>query len=199
MQLAVFGAVVVRCGDYEQAFSLAEAISVYGCNCNAAINPVMVEAEEERGVRDRRTMGWGAGLQPSPWEMGTVAGVGKGFWELQRVGVTARQPKLLGVQARGANAISRAFREGGEARGGADTFADSIAVAVPRNPRKAIEAVRRSGGAMVEVSDDEIGRAMLRLGRSCALFAEPAAAAHGGTGCSRGAGDRGATRRRAWW
>ena len=182
VQLAVFGAVVVRVlGDYEQAFSLsAEAISVYGWyNRNAAINPVMVEGKKTVAFEIAEQMGWEVPdwVAVSVGDGCTVAGVGKGFWELQRVGVTARQPKLLGVQARGANAISRAFREGGEARGGADTFADSIAVAVPRNPRKAIEAVRRSGGAMVEVSDDEIGRAMLRLGRSCALFAEPAAAA----------------------
>lgn len=186
VQLLAFGAVVVRVqADYADAFTLsAKAIKAHGWyNRNAAINPVMIEGKKTVSFEIAEALGW---LVPdwvavSVGDGCTVAGVAKGFWELERIGVIRRRPKILGVQAVGANAISRAFREDadhGQVRpGGTDTFADSIAVAVPRNPHKAVRGVRRSGGTMIDVSDDQIGRAMLLMGRSCGVFAEPAAAA----------------------
>ena len=59
----------------------------------------------------------------------------------------------------------------------ATTYADSINVAVPRNWRKAINAVRDSGGTYVTVTDEEIMRAVGLCGRLTGVFAEPAAAA----------------------
>jgi threonine synthase len=56
------------------------------------------------------------------------------------------------------------------------TMADSIDVKVPRNWRKAVRAVRDSGGEIVTASDDEILDAMRLAGRH-GVFAEPAAAA----------------------
>ena len=59
----------------------------------------------------------------------------------------------------------------------AGTIADSIDVAVPRNWRKAVAAVRASEGTMTRVSDDEIGDALKATARLAGVFAEPAAAA----------------------
>jgi threonine synthase len=56
------------------------------------------------------------------------------------------------------------------------TVADSIAVGVPRNWKKAVLAVRASGGTMINVSDDAILDAMRYTGRLSGVFAEPAAA-----------------------
>ena len=58
-----------------------------------------------------------------------------------------------------------------------DTLADSIAVGVPRNPDKAISAIRESHGVAVNVSDGEILSAMGLLGRTQGVFGEPAGAA----------------------
>jgi len=57
------------------------------------------------------------------------------------------------------------------------TIADSIAVGVPRNWKKAVMAVREADGAMIDVSDGEILDAMRYTGRLAGVFAEPAAAA----------------------
>jgi threonine synthase len=57
------------------------------------------------------------------------------------------------------------------------TIADSIRVGMPRNCRKALKAIRTSGGNAVAVSDEEIIAAMLLLGRKAGIFAEPAGAA----------------------
>jgi threonine synthase len=55
-------------------------------------------------------------------------------------------------------------------------LADSIAVGVPRNWKKAIVAVRESGGTMINVGDDAILDAMRYSGRLTGIFAEPAGA-----------------------
>ena len=55
-----------------------------------------------------------------------------------------------------------------------NTYADSIAVGVPRNPDKAINAVKDSGGLCVNVSDDEIREAQKYLARRAGVFGEPA-------------------------
>ena len=57
-----------------------------------------------------------------------------------------------------------------------NTIADSIAVGVPRNPDKALNAIRESNGIVVNVSDEEILAAMKLLGTTCGVFAEPAGA-----------------------
>ena len=58
-----------------------------------------------------------------------------------------------------------------------NTLADSIAVGIPRNPDKAILAIRESRGLAVTVSDEQILNAMRLLGSSAGVFAEPAGAA----------------------
>ncbi len=58
-----------------------------------------------------------------------------------------------------------------------ETLADSIAVGVPRNPVKALRAIRRAHGEMITVSDQEILEAIRLLGSTAGIFAEPAAAA----------------------
>ncbi|HOO43757.1 MAG TPA: pyridoxal-phosphate dependent enzyme, partial [Bacillota bacterium] len=57
------------------------------------------------------------------------------------------------------------------------TIADSIAVGIPRNPVKGMDAVLKSNGAFIEVDDDEILKSMRILAEKEGIFAEPAAAA----------------------
>ena len=55
-----------------------------------------------------------------------------------------------------------------------NTIADSIAVGVPRNADKALNAIHESDGLAINVSDDEILAAMRLLGRTQGVFGEPA-------------------------
>jgi threonine synthase len=181
-QLLIFGATVVRVrGSYEQAFQLCQqACEKWGWyNRNCAINPYLVEGKKTVGLEIAEQLEW----MPTDWvavSVGdgcTVAGVWKGFRELKELGLIERTPRILGVQAQGAAPVTAAFRSGGglqpvEPR----TIADSIAVGMPRNWKKAVDAVRESGGTMLNVSDDEILDAMRFTGRLAGIFAEPAAA-----------------------
>ena len=78
-----------------------------------------------------------------------------GFYDLYRLGLIERIPKILGVQSTGCCPFVDAARENRPLRPTAEnTLADSIAVGVPRNPVKALRAVRESGGAWIAVSDE---------------------------------------------
>ena len=86
-----------------------------------------------------------------------------------------RIPKILGVQSTGCCPFVDADKRGGElVPTPENTLADSIAVGVPRNPKKAQRAVHDSKGAWIAVSDDEILDAMRLLGRTEGVFGEPA-------------------------
>ena len=69
------------------------------------------------------------------------------------------------------------LRVPGEIRSAAETIADSICLGHPRNWRKALRAVRASGGAFVAVPDDAILEAMREAGRLAGVFGEPAGVA----------------------
>ena len=181
-QLLIFGATVFRVrGSYEQAFQLCQqACERWGWyNRNSGINPYLVEGKKTVGLEIGEQLGW----QPPDWvvvSVGdgcTIAGVWKAFREMKILGLTERTPRMLGVQAEGAAPITTAFRTGEPMRPiEPHTLADSIAVGVPRNWKKAVLAVEESGGAMINVSDEEILEAMRYTGRLTGIFAEPAAA-----------------------
>lgn len=182
-QLLIFGATVVSVqGSYEDAFRLsAQAIKRWGWyNRNAAINPYLVEGKKTVCLEVAEQLGWEVPdwVVVSVGDGCTIAGAWKAWLDLYRVGWIDRLPRMLGVQAEGCCPITKAFREGGKVQPAEEnTLADSIAVGVPRNPEKALRAVRDSGGTMINVSDEEILQAMRLLGRTCGVFGEPAGVA----------------------
>jgi threonine synthase len=182
VQLLIFGATVLRVrGSYEDAFRLSQqSCERWGWyNRNSGINPYLVEGKKTAGLEIAEQLAW----QPADWiavSVGdgcTVAGVWKAFRELKTLGLIERTPRILGVQAAGAAPITAAFFSGEAMRPlQPATLADSIAVGVPRNWKKAVLAVKESGGTMINVSDEEILDAMRYTGRLAGIFAEPAAA-----------------------
>lgn len=182
-QLLIFGANVISVqGSYSDAFRLsAEAIERWGWyNRNAAINPYLVEGKKTVAMEIAEQLNWEVPnwVAVSVGDGCTIAGVWKGFLDLYRVGWIDKLPRLLGVQSSGCSPLvdslleNRPWRPTGE-----NTIADSIAVGVPRNPEKALRAVRESGGTMVAVSDEDILDAMRLLGRTSGIFGEPAGVA----------------------
>jgi threonine synthase len=179
-QLLIFGANVICVdGNYEEAFRLsAEAIDRYGWyNRNAAINPYLVEGKKTVSLEIAEQLNWEVPdwVVVSVGDGCTIAGVWKGFKDLYSVGWIDRLPKLIGVQSTGCSPLVDAFKANKPWQPAAEnTFADSIAVGVPRNPEKALQAIRESNGIMIAVDDSEILEAMRQLGRTCGVFGEPA-------------------------
>ncbi len=182
-QLKVFGATVISVqGNYEDTFRLsAEAIDRYGWyNRNAAINPYLMEGKKTVSLEICEQLGWEAPdfVAVSVGDGCTIAGVWKGFKDLYAAGFIRRLPRLLSVQAEGCCPLNRAIHENAPWRPMEEnTLADSIAVGVPRNPDKALHAIRESNGVCVEVSDKEILDTIRLLGRECGVFGEPAGVA----------------------
>jgi threonine synthase len=179
-QLLILGARVIRVkGSYDEAWEFCQrACATQGWyNRNAAVNPSLVEGKKTCGLEIAEQSGdevpdW---VAVSVGDGCTIAGIWKGLVQMHALGFISRLPRMLGVQAEGARPLVDAFRAGRDlVPGPAETIADSICVGHPRNWRKALRAVRDSGGTFVAVSDDAILDAMRECGRRAAVFGEPA-------------------------
>lgn len=180
-QLLIYGATVFRVnGTYDDAYRLcAAACDRFGWyNRNCAYNPYLVEGKKTGGLEIAEQ----CLADPPDWVVMSVgdgcsiAGVAKGLRQMHELGLVDWTTRLLGVQAAGVAPVQAAFETGRLPACTGDTFADSINCPVPRNWRKAVNAVRESEGAFVSVTDDEIRAAMRDTGRLAGIFAEPAAA-----------------------
>lgn len=182
--MRAFGAVVFLVdGPYEQAYRLCdEACARLGWyNRNTASNPLALQAKKTvafevwealgRRMPDVAYLPVGDGV--------TLVAFVHGCEELIRCGVEGRLPRVVGVQTAGAAPLVRAFEAGAATWDAVDTstIADGIDVGDPFFGRQALDAVARTGGAWVAVSDDDLRAAMALLARTTGLLAEPAGAA----------------------
>lgn len=182
-QARAFGAdVLLVDAPYDDVYYLcnevAEASGWYNRNC--AINPFLIEGKKLNGIE----LGEQLAAEPADWlavSVGdgcTIAAVWKGLTEMRRLGVIERLPRLLGVQAAGANPIAEAFAGDGSVRTQtAETVAGAIAVGRPRNAARALAAVSESGGAFASPTDERILAAQALLASGAGIFAEPGSAA----------------------
>ncbi len=179
-QLMMFGANLTAVdGSYEETFELSKAaIEKYGWyNRNAAINPYLGEGKKTVAHEICEQLCFKAPdyVAVSVGDGCTVAGVYKGLYDMYKVGFIDKIPRIISVQAEGCCPINTAVMTGEPWQPQEEnTYADSIAVGVPRNPDKAINAIKDSGGICVNVSDDEIREAQKYLARKAGVFGEPA-------------------------
>ena len=179
-QLITFGANVISVdGSYEDTFRIsAEAIKKWGWyNRNAAINPYLSEGKKTVSLEIGEQLNWECPdyVVLSVGDGCTIAGVWKGFKDLYALKLIDKLPRLISVQAAGCCPINRAVEEKKPWYPMEEnTLADSIAVGVPRNPDKAINAIEESNGLVINVTDEEIMAAQKLLGMSCGVFGEPA-------------------------
>jgi threonine synthase len=168
-------------GTYETAFEVAtEAIERWGWyNRNCAINPYLAEGKKTCSLEIYEQMGYNVPdvVVVSVGDGCIISGQWKAFKDLHLAGEIDRLPRMLGIQAAGCKPIVDAFKHCCDVCPvEADTIADSIRVGEPRNWRKALKALRESNGTALSVTDDEIVEAMLLLGHTTGVFAEPAGA-----------------------
>ncbi|MCF7890804.1 threonine synthase [Candidatus Bipolaricaulota bacterium] len=186
-QLLVYGANVFAVeGSYDQAYDLClEAAEKYNWyNRSAAIHPYLVEGKKTGALEMADQLDWNLPdkVFVSVGDGSIVSGLCKGFKELVEIDLIDEAPRVIGVQAEGADTIARAFDryDGGEveiADRSASTIADSISVGKPRDIVKAVKYTYENGGRFLTVSDEEISSALVELARKRGIFAEPAAAA----------------------
>jgi threonine synthase len=104
--------------------------------------------------------------------------IARGFRELYKVGLLDEEPhvRISGAQALGCSPVATAFNEGHDYIRPVKpkTIAKSLAIGNPADGPYALDEVRRSGGGLEAVTDQEIVDAMLLLARTEGIFAETA-------------------------
>jgi threonine synthase len=185
-QLLVFGSTVMLVqGTYDDAFELCLlAAKEYGWyNRNTAYNPYMTEGKKTASYEICEQLGWQTPdrIFVSVGDGCIIGGLHKGLKDLLALGWIDRMPRLMGVQATGSAYMAQAWANAEDVLTKppiqAHTLADSISAGLPRDRLKAMAAVRGTGGAYLQVSDQEILSAIPALARGCGVFAEPAGAA----------------------
>jgi len=181
VQALQYGATVYRVNaNYDMAYDMSMEFSRRkgGINRNTAFNPLTIEGKKTVSLELFKQLGRIPDtLFVSVGDGCILAGVYKGFRDLMDLGVTSSIPRIIGVQAETSDALFRAFTSGKFVNKPTSTVADSICVDVPRNGIHALAQLKRFGGGLMTVSDDEIIQAQASLSSSSGLFTEPAGAA----------------------
>lgn len=84
----------------------------------------------------------------------------KGLYEYKLFGLIDKMPKIVGVQAKGADAFYRYYKTGKLKKVKVKTAADAIAVGMPTYAEQANEAVKLTAGDVITVSEKEITKAV---------------------------------------
>ena len=181
-QAVAYGAKIVQIrGNFDDALRIVMELAwrkkIYLLN---SVNPYRVEGQKTLAyeVVDQ--------LKHPPSKLivpvgnaGNISAIWKGFKEYRELGFSEELPQMFGVQAAGAAPIVEAVEKGVEAIKPVEkpeTVATAIRIGAPVNWRKALRAIRESGGTALKVTDDEILEAQRLLARVEGLFVEPASA-----------------------
>jgi len=179
---AVYGAVIVEVdGTYDDVNRLcAQVADEYAwAFVNVNLRPYYSEGAKTLGFEVAEQLGW---TLPDHVIIPLASGnlllkIEKAFRELVDLGVLPSDPvHVHGAQPEGCAPIVAAFEQGSDVIRPVRprTVAQSLAIGNPADGRYALEAIRRSGGRAVAVTDDEAVRAVRDLAEKEGIFTETA-------------------------
>lgn len=182
-QMLVYDAAIEEFGEFiddavHRADALAKEMDWY--QATAELNPLVIEAQktisyeifEQFGVPDWMIVSMGSG--------GTIYSLWKGFKELEKLGLTKKLPKMVGVQPEGSSAIVKMLLGKGHISAKPSkpsTKALALLVKEPMQSELAVKAIKESKGLALTVSDSEIFTAELTIAKHEGIFAEPSSSA----------------------
>ena len=145
--------------------------------------PYRIEGKKTMGYELCEQMGWqlpDAIFYPTGGGVGII-GMWKAFDEMETLDwIDSRRPKMIAVQAEGCQPVVRAYDQG-EQRSqfweNAHTVASGLRVPKPLGDFLILEAVRKSGGTAIAVSDDQLIDAGIQLASDEGIFVAPEGAA----------------------
>jgi threonine synthase len=145
-----------------------------------SVNPYRLEGQKTPAFELLEQMDWQVPehvIAPGG-NLANSSALAKGFAEMLQLGLIPRVPKISIMQAEGANPLYRAMQENGGRTLEpvvADTRATAIRIGNPASWRKAVAALRTTGGWCGEVSEQEIALAKAQIGAE-GIGCEPASA-----------------------
>jgi len=181
-QAMVYGARIIAVrGNFDDALAIVRKLcSTYPIYLLNSVNPFRLEGQKTIAFEVVDQLGHVPDIMVFPvGNAGNISAAWKGFVELGHLGLIDRLPKMIGIQAEGASPIVKAVKEGRESIEpvvSPETVATAIRIGHPVNWKKAIRAIRESGGLAEKVSDSAILEAQSLLARKEGLFVEPASA-----------------------
>lgn len=145
-----------------------------------SINPFRIEGQKTAIFELLEQFGWNPPdyLVVPGGNLGNSSAFGKAFAELKAYGFIESVPKIVIVQAAGANPLSRMWASGRrqlQAVERPETVATAIRIGNPRSWKKALRAVESTGGLVMDVTDEELGQAKAMIGHD-GIGCEPASA-----------------------
>ncbi len=180
---AVYGGTLVAVkGNYDDVNRLASEIAGEEDGwafVNVNVRPYYSEGSKTLGFEIAEQLGWRLPQQVViPVASGSqLTKVDKGFTELARLGLIEETPyKVFGAQAEGCSPVSAAFKAGHDVVRPVrpDTIAKSLAIGNPADGPYVLDVVRRTGGAVEDVTDEEVRDGIALLARTEGIFAETA-------------------------
>ncbi|MGI8575979.1 MAG: threonine synthase [Egibacteraceae bacterium] len=168
-------------GTYDDVNRLcAEVAGEYGwAFVNVNVRPYYAEGSKSIGFEIAEQLDWALPDHVvAPMASGSMlVKIDKAFSELTKLELVADAPwRISGAQPSGCAPIATALKDGtGFVKPvRPDTVAKSLAIGNPADGYYALDAVRRTGGWMEDVSDDELVDAIGLLARTEGIFAETA-------------------------
>ncbi|MEY3278045.1 MAG: hypothetical protein RLZZ426_531 [Actinomycetota bacterium] len=146
---------------------------------NVNLRPYYAEGSKSLGFEIAEQLGWRLPQQVIiPVASGSLlTKVDKAWRELIQLGlVEASEYAVFGAQATGCSPVATAFREGHEVVRPVkpNTIAKSLAIGNPADGPYALDAARRTHGAIDDVSDTEVVEGIRLLAETEGIFAETA-------------------------
>src|ERR1700734_2454897 len=146
---------------------------------NVNVRPYYAEGSKTLGYEIAEQLGWRLPEQVVvPIASGAqLVKVDKGFSELVSLGLLDEAPwRVFGAQATGCSPVSAAFAAGHDVVRPVrpDTIAKSLAIGNPADGPYVLDTVRRTGGVVADVSDEEIVDSIKLLAATEGIFAETA-------------------------
>ncbi|HVV09326.1 threonine synthase [Amycolatopsis sp.] len=146
---------------------------------NVNVRPYYSEGSKTLGFEVAEQLGWRLPEQiVIPIASGSqLTKVDKGFREFGKLGLVEETPyKVFGAQATGCSPVSAAFRNGHDVVQPVkpDTIARSLAIGNPADGPYVLDTVNRTGGAIEDVTDEEIVEGIRLLARTEGIFTETA-------------------------
>jgi threonine synthase len=182
VQTAVYGQTLVAVeGTYDDVNRLCSEIAENEdwAFVNVNVRPYYAEGSKTLGYEVAEQLGWRLPQQVViPMASGSLlTKVDKAFRELGRLDLVEASPyKVYGAQATGCSPIATAYENGWDTVRPVKpkTIARSLAIGNPADGPYALDAVRRTGGAMGHVSDEQVVDGIRLLAQTEGLFAETA-------------------------
>ena len=176
-----YGAEVVQIdGSFDAALDAvlrSSADEIYLLN---SINPFRIEGQKTTMFHLCEQFGW----DPPDYvvlpggNLGNTSAFGKAFMELKAAGLIDRVPRLVVVQAAGANPFATLWRTQAKELTPVthpETAATAIRIGNPRSWKKALRGVKFTDGFVLDVTDEEIAEAKRVIGCD-GIGCEPASA-----------------------